>query len=304
MLAYSWRGGNSSSAAQVRPTHHSYRPSRLSTPWVAQVISHGRDEILALAARADIAASADVNGWHVDVWRMNNGDVDASAGVYTAVLGGGATDPVVAMLVDSGLDLEALLLDEDKSREEITRSDMTELIAAASLVAEPGCDIDKMQMPNVPKMSRRKSDSGIDIAVVEIRKDANDDEDLSDGEYLIIASVKHTIGNSSGDMRRKLAESLSSNELGVGYLTSQLRVLNARLQQGGLGRGSAARVYLFIRDFPHPERVHLYAIGVADPTLESDLRRHIQLLPDAGRSRRTFRMIFVPALKTIHERCL
>ena len=267
------------------------------------MISHGRDEILALASRADIATLADVSGWHVDVWHLDNADVDASIDLYTAVLEGGATDPVVALLADSGLDLEALLLDDEKSREEITRSDMTELIAAASLVAEPGCDIDKMQMPNVPKMSRRKSDSGIDILVVDIREDAHDDEDLSDDEYLIIASVKHTIDDSTSGMRRKLAESLSSKELGVGYLTSQLRVLNARLQQHGLRRGSAARVYLFIRDFPHPERIYLYAIGVADPALERDLTHHLELLPDAGKSRRTFRMIFVPELNTIHERC-
>ena len=124
------------------------------------MISHGRDEILALASRADIATLADVNGWHVDVWHLDNADVDASIDLYTAVLEGGATDPVVALLADSGLDLEALLLDDEKSREEITRSDMTELIAAASLVAEPGCDIDKMQMPNVPDVHGGKVIAG------------------------------------------------------------------------------------------------------------------------------------------------
>jgi hypothetical protein len=267
------------------------------------MIVHGREEILALAQRTTIVGLADANGWHVDAWRMNDADVDASIRVYAAVLSGGATDPVVALLADSGLDLEALLLDEDQSKEEITRSDLTEMIAAASLVAVPGCAIDKMLMPNVPKMSRRKSDSGIDIFVADIREDASDDDDLSDDEYLTIASVKHTIDKSTSGMRWKLAESLSSKELGAAYLTSQLRVLNARLQQSGLGRGPAARVYLFLRDFPHPERIDLYAIGVADPTLENDLTRHAQLLTDAGKSSQTFRMIFVPELRTIYERC-
>jgi hypothetical protein len=267
------------------------------------MIIHGRDEILALAQRANIVGSADANGWHVDAWRMNGADVDASIRVYAAVLGGGATDPVIALLADSELDLEALLLDEEQSKEEITRSDLTEMMAAASLVAVPGCAIDKMLMPNVPKMSRRKSDSGIDIFVADIREDASEGDDLSDDEYLTVASVKHTIDNSASGMRWKLAESLSSKELGAAYLTSQLRVLNARLQQSGIGRGSAARVYLFLRDFPHPERIDLYAVGVVDPALESDLTHHVQLLTDAGKSSRTFRMIFVPELKTISERC-
>src|SRR5207248_1862925 len=157
------------------------------------MIVHGREEILALAQRANIAGLADANGWHIDAWRMNDADVDASIRVYAGVLSGGATDPVVALLADSELDLEALLLDEDQSKEEITRSDLTEMIAAASLVAAPGCAIDKMLMPNVPKMSRRKSDSGIDIFVADIREDASDDDDLSDDEYLTIASVKHTV---------------------------------------------------------------------------------------------------------------
>ena len=161
------------------------------------MIVHGRDEILALAQRANIVGLADTNGWHVDAWRMNDADVDASIRVYAAVLGGGATDPVIALLADSELDLEALLLDEEQSKEEITRSDLTEMIAAASLVAVPGCAIDKMLMPNVPKMSRRKSDSGIDIFVADIREDASDDDDLSDDEYLTIASVKHTIDDST-----------------------------------------------------------------------------------------------------------
>lgn len=267
------------------------------------MIIHGRDEILTLAKRAKIGKLADANGWHVDAWRMNDADVDASIRIYAAVLGGGATDPVIALLADSEVDLEALLLDEEQSKEEITRSDLTEMMAGASLVAVPGCAIDKMLMPNVPKMSRRKSDSGIDIFVADIREDANDDDDLSDDEYLTIASVKHTIDESARGMRWKLAESLSSKELGAAYLTSQLRVLNARLQQSGLGRGPAARVYLFLREFPHPERIDLYAIGVADPRLESDLTHHVQLLADAGKSSRTFRMILVPELKTIYERC-
>jgi hypothetical protein len=267
------------------------------------MIVHGRDEILALAQGANIVALEDANGWHIDAWRLNDADVGASISLYAAVLSGDATDPVAALLAESGLDLEALLLDEEQSKQEITRSDLTELIAAASMVALPGCDTDKMLMPNVPKMSRRKSDSGIDIFVADIREDASDDSDLYDDEYLTIASVKHTIDDSTSGMRWKLAESLSSKELGAAYLTSQLRVLNSNLQQSGLGRGSAARVYLFIRDFPHPERIDLYAIGVADPALESDLAHHVRLLPDAGRSSRTFRMIFVPDLRTVHERC-
>lgn len=267
------------------------------------MIPHGRDEMISLAGRCSIERLPPVNGWQLDRWTLDEGATDAAIALYAAVLAGGATDPVVALLAESGLDLTSLLNDAEHSKEDITRSDLTELTAAASLVADPGCDPDQMHMPNVPKMSRRKSDSGVDIFVVEI-EELSGSEDLTDGEHLTVASVKHSVDlKSTRGMRWKLAESLSSKELSAPYVTAQLRVLNARLRQEGVDSESASRVYFFLREFPHPDRIDLFAVGVVDPDLRDDLSQQIQLLPhnDEGNSR--FRMILLPGLRHIDQRC-
>jgi hypothetical protein len=267
------------------------------------MLVHGRDAILALADRCRIQAFDGLNGWHVDLWEMDEADVDAAIDVYRAVLAGGATDAVVALLNESGLDLNRYLINEDGDKEDITRADLTELTAAASLVAAPGYDVDRMQMPNVPKMSRRKSESGLDITVVNLRDDLAADVDLQDGEQLTIGSVKHSVGESAGSMRWKLVDSLSGHELTHAYMTDQLRVLNGQLIKEGRSKASAARIYLFLRDFPHRDVVRLFAVGVVDPDLKGDLAHHVELLPDIGRSERTFRMILLPGIRTVHERC-
>jgi hypothetical protein len=160
-----------------------------------------------------------------------------------------------------------------------------------------------MHMPNVPKMSRRKSDSGVDIFVVTVRE-TSDSEDLTDGEHLTVASVKHTVDpKTAGGMRWKLAASLAPGELSAPYVTSQLRVLNARLRQEGLNAQSASRVYLFLRDFPHPKIVDLFAVGVVDPDLKDNLIQQAQLLPHPHGGNGRFRMILVPGLRNIDRRC-
>jgi len=266
------------------------------------MLAHGRDELMALAEQCVIESRHDVNGWHVDVWNMSDLNVDSAISIYSAVLTGGATDPVMTLLADSGVDLTEALNDVVRKKDLITRSDLTELTAAASMIAEPGCNVDSMYMPNVPKMSRRKSDSGIDIFVTALRNAAGAD-DLYDDEYLTVASVKHTVDETASGMRWKLADSLSDRELSVSYMAQQLRVLNARLQQEGLTKEQAARVYLFLREFPQPERVDLFAIGIVTPDLKDDLSHHVQLLPMANRPGRTFRMIFFPGLADVHRRC-
>jgi hypothetical protein len=219
---------------------------------------------------------------------------------YDAVLAGGATDPVLALLGEAGINLDAYLIHADASKEDITGADLT---AAASLVAVPGYEIDTMRMPNVPKMSRRKSESGLDVTVVNLRDDLSDGVHLQDGERLTIASVKHAVGDSAGGMRWKLVDSLSDTELGHVYLASQLRVLNVQLRSEGRSAQCAARVYLFMRDFPRLGAVDWYAVGITDPDLTDDLIHHVQRLPDIGKGNRNFRMIFLPGLRTVHERC-
>jgi hypothetical protein len=266
------------------------------------MLAHGRDELIALAEQCVISCLPEVNGWKVDAWDMDDSHVELAIQVYAAVLAGGTTDPVIALLADSGIDLTEALNDAEHSKDDITRSDLTELTAAASMIAEPGCNVDYIYMPNVPKMSRRKSDSGVDIFVAVLRKAAGVD-DLYNDEFLTVASVKHSIDHSTGGMRWKLADSLSARELSIPYMATQLRVLNARLQQEGFAREEASRVYIFLRDFPQPSNVDLFAIGVVEPDLRDDLAHHITLLPTSPHPGRTFRMIFLPGLTDVHLRC-
>lgn len=266
------------------------------------VLVHGRDEIIALANQCNVVSLDAVNGWNVDAWRMDDDDVEAAVAIYEAVLLGGATDPVADLLSEAGLDLESLLLDEEREKDDITRSDLTELTAAATLVAAPGCDVDRLHMPNVPKMSRRKSDSGVDIFVAVLRAELENGE-LKGDEHLTVASVKHSISEDSSGMRWKLADSLSPRELSRPYMAQQLRVLNGRLRKEGLSTRAAARVYLFLRDFPDEYAVDLVAVGVVSPDLEEDLHHHVHLLPTVDSSNHALRMILMPGLRDVHNRC-
>jgi len=262
----------------------------------------GRSEFLTLAALCETASLPTANGWRVDFWLMEESDLDAAVAVYDSVLAGGTTDDVVDILTSVGMDLTALLEDAAHHRDEITRSDLCEFISAASLISDPSCDIDSIQMPNVPKMSRRKSESGLDI--VEIQLNLEGEGDLAEGERMVIASVKHTVHKtSSADLRRTLANSLSVDALTPAYLATQFRVFRARLIQEGMPESVATRIYLFLRDFPDPAKVQLFAIGLIDPDLEDDLASQIERLPAVLDSNMTFRRILVPNLREAHERC-
>lgn len=267
------------------------------------MISHGRRELQSLADRCDLEEDDEANGWSVDVWRMDEGDVLAAIAVYDAVLAGGTDtdDPVLALLRSDGYDLDALLTDNGSGKDDITRSDLTEYVAACSMIAGEACDLDRMHMPNIPKMARRKSDSGIDVFDVSLA--TSNALELDVGDHLTIGSVKHTIDTSTSGMRYKLAISLSDAELSAPYLMQQLRVLNGRLLQEGQDRGVASRVYLFLRDFPAEDFITLVGVAVTAPDLEADLDHHVKLLPTVSGAKRTFRKVFLPGLRTVQERC-
>lgn len=249
-----------------------------------------------------MTAAQAANGWTVEIWELDDDDVDAAIAVYAAVLGGGATDPVIALLAEQGIDLPTLLIDEAAAKDDITRSDLTELIAAATLLAVDGWSASELHMPNVPKMSRRKSDSGIDVFAVRL-EDVAGGEELGPAEALELVSVKHTIDDSAAGMRWKLATSLSDRELSKAYVAQQLRVLSGHLRREGSTLEAAARVYFFLRDFPKAVGIHLVAAGIVAPGLKDDLAHHVTLLPENPGGRLTFRQIFVPELPTVAERC-
>lgn len=233
---------------------------------------------------------------------MTTDDVAAAADTYAAVLSGGSEQVVSGVLAQYGIELESLLLEEDQGKDDITRSDLTELITAASMLAYDGADLDSMHMPNVPKMSRRKSDSGIDVFDVHLDENA-DADDLGASDRLTIASVKHTVSDSTGNVRWALVHS-TTTELTVAYMTAQLRVLNGRLIQEGRSAQLAARVYLFLREFPDPTSIKIIAAAAISPANEEDMQHHITLLPVAREdSLRQFRVVLIPGIETVHEAC-
>lgn len=267
------------------------------------VLPHARDELLTLAAGCVLEDWDTVNGWAVDLWRMTGDDVDAATAAYKALLAASSspTHPVAELLANSGIDLEALLLDSEDSKDDITRSDVTELIATASMIEYDGATLDTAHMPNVPKMARKKSDSGVDVFDVELIHPSGD---LLVPEALSLASVKHTIDGTTQGLRWKLASSLGSKELSRPYLTAQLRVLKGRLEQEGMSHDQAMRAFLFTRDFPDPDFVKLFAVAVVDPAVEEDIHHHVSLLPEVEGGNYQFRIVLCPGLSSLHEKCV
>lgn len=118
-----------------------------------------------------------------------------------------------------------------------------------------------------------------------------------------MASVKHSITKqSTAGIRGKLDASVNA-DLTIPYLTHQLRVLNGRLQQEGYTEPSAARVYLFLDRLDDPDTVDVFAVGVVAPDLENDFKHHVELLTGAVAGNRNFRIVLMPGLRKIHERC-
>lgn len=270
------------------------------------MLVHCEQEILELAASCTAAPHAPVPaGWTADIWRMGDAEVEIAVRAYSALLrAGSSVDSEISELLGThGIDLDSLLVDSGagEDAEGITRADLCELVLASSLIAVDGAHSKRMFMPNVPKMSRRKSDSGVDI--FENRLDQEVLGDLSQLEQLWLTSVKHSILLKVSDLRYKLQSSLSRRELGNVYLATQLRVLNGRLQEQGWSPESAERVFLFLRDFPHSPNVRLVAGAVIDSDAEDDLLDQLRLLPELTGRTAHFRIVVLPGLATVHERC-
>ena len=264
------------------------------------MLSHARAELRLLADGCVLEDHGEVRGWPLSIWRLTQEDADAAVAAYAALLAADVGETVTDVLKASGVDLKALLYDAN-GKDEITRADLTELAAAATMIAYDDCHVDRMHMPNVPKMSRRRSDSGLDVVDI-LLSDDTEAEDLLSGERLVITSVKHTISDSSGSMRYALAKSLDE-DLTPSYVAAQLRTLNGRLRQECMDIRLANRVFLFLRDFSKSEFVKLIAVGATSPEIEDDAKHHTTLLPLQTDSRKMYRILLVPGIKTIHQKC-
>ncbi|MBT2879067.1 hypothetical protein OHB37_19450 [Streptomyces albidoflavus] len=265
------------------------------------MLTHGRESLLKLADRCVALSLSPVMGWSCDKWILDNDDVDIAVEIYQDLLSGDSTEQAVDALASAGVDLDSLLQAPGEGNERITRSDITELIAAASVISLDGWLAEELCMPNVPKMARKKSDSGIDILAV--RLDASPEMTLSSADVLLIVSVKHSVpkDNSAYSLRYKLVKSLS-DDLTLPYLASQLRVLNAKLQEQGMTKERASKVYLFLAPSTDQNR-SIIGVGLVAPDLEDSLSEELQNLPDTDGQARHFRSVIIPGLQTLHERC-
>lgn len=262
------------------------------------MLGHGLRELVHLASLCEPADAKEDNGWRVDAWLMDEDAAQAAVDVYRALLLGDREEETRDLLAEQGIDLDALLLGPS-SKADITRSDVTELVAAATVSARNGWDLESFHMPNVPKMARKKSDSGIDVMAVTLDPEATDD--LGANERLLLVSVKHTVGNSTSSMRWKLEQSVGA-ELTPVYVAQQLRVLNGRLCAEGMPKKVADRVWRFVQLIWDDEKVDVIAVGFADPSLQDDFQHHIGLLP-ASDSKKYFRAVYVPGLPQLADRC-
>lgn len=270
------------------------------------MLPHGTAELAVLAGQCAVTSLSPINGWDVDLWNMTTEDVDRAVDVYNAVHAAGITaqDPVVTKLVGKGIDVLHLLAAPAQGLDLVTRSDVAEYAAAASVIATDGFTDYTMQMPNIPKMSRRKSDSGVDV--FDIKLDPAEPATstiLHVGEQLGLASVKHTTTNDAAPLRLNLQNSIShKHELSQSYLMAQLRFVHGRLVAEGMAHDQAVRTFLFMDDFPDPAHVGLYGIAVVDPGLRDDMVYQMKNLPTVTGGHK-FRIITFPDLENVQDRC-
>ena len=244
-------------------------------------------------------ASGPGSGWTADCWTLDADDIGRLLDAYRELLSPSYDQKVRELLQGHGIDLDALLVDEGGSRDLITRADLCELAAAASLLAASGWPPGRLHMPNVPKGSRKKSESGIDAVSTTLL--AGEAGDLAVGELLQLASVKHTI-TSAASLRAELVTSVMKEFTQV-YLATQLRVYEERLRQLEPGL-ETDRVFLFLDGFPDAGHVRIVAVAVVDPGLEQDLAARLLRLPDVPDGVYSMRILYVPGLASLHERAV
>ena len=270
----------------------------LSGCWDADSMSSHLDACLPrLCDQCRLRSLDDVKGWEVDAWEFTDQALQELADAYKTLL---ILDfeAYAEILREDGIDLNALLMDEGSAKDTITRSDMTELAAAAALVVAEGASTEAIFMPNVPKGSRGGSCPGMDVMAAVLSDDPGDDLSLAEGERVYVCSVKHTISD-PGDMRYKLVDSLGSGGLSQAYLANQLRILQGRLQER---RITCRRILLAVRPEAAGHNLFLMAVGAVDAGQRDELQRQMGFLPEKTPGHRRFRQMLISDIARLHER--
>ncbi len=267
------------------------------------MIPHGGPELLALAGGCTCSNARLIRGWQVDDWLMTEEDLNRLADAYRAVLLGdtaAATSPILELLELGQVKLETLLLDEEGANDRVTRADAVELAGAASLLRADQWPPETLRMPNVPALSRAKSESGNDAMAVRLSEGILGD--LSAEEALYVASMKHSIAPRTSDVRLKLVRSVQPPEMSTAAMARNLRPFAARLKELGMRQEEAERIYLFLRDWPDFSCVAIHAIAAIDVSQAEEFEVQLQHLPEVEPSTYRLRVILIPELATLHER--
>ena len=246
------------------------------------------------AATCHLVPSASIRGWNIDVWELSDESVAALATAYQRLLRPEALGAVLAMLDADGVNTRSIFFSEEGADEDnlarVTRADMLEIAAAASMLAGDGVPIETLVMPNVPKGSTRQSSPGIDVLASNLDPDG-DPEELGPKDVIFIGSVKHTVANIS-QMRTKLADSVSERDLSVPYLTAQLRVYHGKLHDSGI---AADRIFLLLKKSPilDPSHVRIIAVGALEANQWSALQPLLSSNYESSPNLRRFRVLLV-----------
>lgn len=260
------------------------------------------DRLAHLADGCRVSAVTDIDGigegWTVDTWTLGAEDVTKLLAAYRELLVPSYDEQVRELLTARGIDLDALLVDAPGS-ELVTRADLCELAGAASLLAADGWPGNRLAMPNIPKSSRRRSESGIDIMSTTLLPE--EAGELVEGELLLLASVKHTLVSASR-LRYDLVASVR-DELSPAYVAMQLRVYDERLRSSEPAL-KTDRLFLYLDEFPHPRHVRIVAVAVTDPELGPEMKAQLCHLPDVPAGIHTVRVMSIPGLACLHERAV
>ncbi len=155
-------------------------------------------------------------------------------------------------------------------------------------------------MPNIPKGSRRKSESGIDIMTASLEVDGPADS-LLETETVYLASVKHTTTERNDRLVDALIRSVTT-DLTPEYLTCQLRVLE-HVMHTSHPTARRGRVFLVLRDFPRSPHVRLAGIAAVDLLQLDAATAATATLPVVVPEIYKFRVTGIHRLPELHTLC-